>query len=85
MKCREDYDDWNEKDVCLLVEQLAFGTVGHLFGTIVPTEKNLASAMARSRKMKMVPFRWWVMLTQRATASTRVFCLVLLFSDAYLK
>eukprot|EP00752_Nemacystus_decipiens_P007313 g6544.t1 len=57
VRCRDDYDDWNEKDVCLLVEQLAFGTVGHLFGTIVPTEKNLASAMARSRKMKMVPFR----------------------------
>ncbi|CAM9858088.1 unnamed protein product, partial [Scytosiphon promiscuus] len=57
VRCREGYDDWNEKDVCLLLEELAFGTIGHLFETIVPKEKNLSSAMARSRKMKMVPFR----------------------------
>lgn len=44
--------------MCLLLEELALGTVGHLFGTICTVEKNLASAMARSRKMKMVPFRW---------------------------
>lgn len=58
VRCRKGYDDWNEKDVCLLLEELALGTVGHLFGTIYTVEKNLASAMARSRKMKMIPFRW---------------------------
>eukprot|EP00752_Nemacystus_decipiens_P007234 g6475.t1 len=57
VRCRRGYDDWNEKDVCLLLEELALGTVGHLFGTLHTVEKNLASAMARSRKMKMVPFR----------------------------
>eukprot|EP00903_Cladosiphon_okamuranus_P008928 g8546.t1 len=57
VRCREGYDDWNEKDVCLLLEELALGTVGHLFGTIHTVEKNLASAMARSRKMRMFPFR----------------------------
>ncbi|CBN77120.1 Serine/threonine-protein kinase CTR1 [Ectocarpus siliculosus] len=57
VRCREGYDDWNERDVCLLLEQLAFGTVGHLFGTTYSVEKNLKTAMARSRKMKMVPFR----------------------------
>ena len=45
-------------DVCLLLEQLALGTVGHLLGTTYDVEKNLATALARSRKMKMVPF-WW--------------------------
>ncbi|CAM9764070.1 unnamed protein product [Ectocarpus sp. 12 AP-2014] len=57
VRCREDYDDWNERDVCLLLEQLAFGTVGHLFGTTYSMGKNLKTAMVRSRKMKMVPFR----------------------------
>ncbi|CAM9540410.1 unnamed protein product [Ectocarpus sp. 8 AP-2014] len=57
VRCREDYDDWNERDVCLLLEKLAFGTVGHLFETIVPVDKNLKTTMARARKMKMVPFR----------------------------
>ncbi|CAM9939249.1 unnamed protein product, partial [Ectocarpus fasciculatus] len=57
VRCREDYDDWNERDVCLLLEKLAFGTVGHLFETIVPVDKNLKNTMARARKMKMVPFR----------------------------
>lgn len=58
VRCREGYDDWNENDVCLLLEKLAFGTVGHLFGTNVAKENNLANSMARSRRMKMVPFRW---------------------------
>ena len=58
MRCREGYEDWNEKDVCLLLEELAFGTVGHLFGTIYKVQKNLASAMAKSRLMKTIPFRW---------------------------
>ncbi|CAM9636590.1 unnamed protein product, partial [Laminaria digitata] len=57
VKCRDGYCDWNEKDVCLLLEQLALGTVGHLFGTTYDVEKNLSTALARSRKMKMVPFR----------------------------
>ena len=59
VRCREGYEDWNENDVCLLLEELAFGTVGHLFGTIYNAEKkNLASAMAKSRLMRMIPFRW---------------------------
>lgn len=57
VKRREDCDGWNEGDVCLLLEELAVGTVGHLFGTIHTAEKNLANAIAKSRLMKMVPFR----------------------------
>lgn len=40
-----------------MLEELALGTVGHLFGTIHTVEKNLASAMAKSRLMKLMPFR----------------------------
>lgn len=57
VKRREGYDDWNEGDVCLLLEELAAGTVGHLFGTIHIVEKNLANAIAKSRLMKLMPFR----------------------------
>lgn len=59
VRCRSGYEDWNEKDVCLLLEELAVGTVGHLFRTIYTVEKSLASAMAKSRLMKMIPFARW--------------------------
>lgn len=52
----DDRGECSEAGVCLLLERLALGTVGHLFGTTYNLEKNLANAIARSCKMKMVPF-----------------------------
>lgn len=45
-----------ETDVYMLMERLAFGTIGRLFGTTYNLERNLANAFVISRKMNMVPF-----------------------------
>lgn len=54
--CRIKGYENDEFSVCILLEQLALGTVGHLFDTNRHLEKNLVNTISRSRKMKMVPF-----------------------------